>query len=84
MVRQLAIRQRKRLVATVMGTAERSPWWAKLRREEQDAFRTGVLGAIDTYHDFMLDVIGVARDDSIRSEQALELLERIYNRVKAG
>lgn len=79
MVRRLAIAQRKRAVATVLGTVERE-WLAsgKVTRPEYEAFRKVALQAIDVYHDFMLDVLKISDEDITRNDHALELLERIH------
>lgn len=78
-IRRLAVEQRKRLVAGIMGSVESSPWWSKLQQSEQRALREKVLASIGNYHDFMLDVIKVGGEDSIRNEYAVELLEAIHN-----
>lgn len=77
-IRRLAIAQRKRLVATIMSAAENSDWWSELDTREQEDFRAKVLRGINTYHDFMLDVITVGSEDGSRSEQVLRLLEQIH------
>jgi hypothetical protein len=45
MVRRLVVEQRKRLIAGILGHAERSPWWERLSRAEQEELRTTVLSA---------------------------------------
>jgi hypothetical protein len=77
-LRQMAIEQRKRLVAGVMNAAEGSPWWSRLRPEEQRAYRQMVLDKIGVYHDFMLDMIKVSDDTQIVSEDTMRLLERVH------
>ena len=85
-IRRLAIEQRKRLVAGILNSAEKSAWWSRLRPEEQRAFRDKVLDSVGVYHDFMLDVIKVSDDDPI-NEHALTLLEQVrvsQRRVEAA
>jgi len=83
LIKRLAIEQRKRLVASILGAAENSGWWAKMTRPEQLAFRDKVLTSTGTYHDFMLDVIKVGSEDSVVNTHALALLERVHQDVRA-
>ena len=76
-IRRLAVQQRKRLVATVLSAAENSEWWSTLSGPEQKAHRDKVLGAINTYHDFILDVITVGDDDP-RQAHVVQLLEQVH------
>ena len=75
-VRQLVIRARRRMIATVMGAAENSPWWGKLPQAQQHAFRDRVLLGINTYHDLILDVISVDSDD--RNADVIQLLQQVH------
>jgi hypothetical protein len=77
-VRALAIEQRKRLVGGVMSYAEKSSWWGRLTKDQQEDLRDKVLDSIGRYHDFMLDVIKVGHDDSIRNEHAIAMIEQIH------
>lgn len=76
-VRRMAIKQRQRLLATLLGAAERSSWWPKLTPEEKRIYRDEVIVTLNPYHEFMLDLIGVSTEDSTRNERTLELLESI-------
>lgn len=76
--RRLAVEQRKRLVASIMNFAEGARWWRSLSRDEQIAFREKVLNSVGQYHDFILDVIRVGNEDTIRNEQALELIQQVH------
>jgi len=76
-VRRLAVQQRRRLVATILSAAENSAWWGQLTPKAKDDYRTKVLTAINTYHDFMLDVITVGDEDP-RQDQVVRLLETIH------
>lgn len=77
-VRKMAIRQRQRLLACLMGAAERAPWWGRLTNDERKAYRDEVLAAINPYHEFMLDLIGISAEESARNEAALALLEQVH------
>lgn len=77
-LRQMAGEQRKRLVAGVMNAAEGSPWWSRLKPDEQRAYRQMVLDKIGVYHDFMLDMIKVSDETQIVSEDTMRLLERVH------
>lgn len=80
-LRKLITEQRKRAVAGIMGSAERSDWWAKLNRPEQLAFRDKVLTSIGVFHDLVLDVVKVNTEgtDMVWNEHALEILAAIRN-----
>lgn len=78
MMRRLAAERRRRFVASVLGAAERSPWWAKISPVDQRAFREKILSSVGDYHDFMLDVIKVSNDDSLRNEHAINLLTQVH------
>jgi hypothetical protein len=77
-VKRLAIEQRKRLVASLLGAMETSPWWGKLGPTEQRGIREKVLTSIGNYHDFMLDIIKVGNDDGERNGYAIELIEAVH------
>jgi hypothetical protein len=71
--------QRKRLIASIMGAAENSPWWSKLTPPEQRAFRDKVLSSIGTFYDFCKDVVKVTGDDVIRNDYAVELIRQVHD-----
>lgn len=77
-IRALAIEQRKRLVGSIMRTMEQSAWWSRLQREQQEEIRNKVLDSVGRYHDFMLDVIKVGHDDSVRNDHAITLIEQVH------
>lgn len=77
MVRRLLIEQRKRLIASVLGHAERE-FYPKLTPKERDDFRTHVLDSIDRYHDLVLDVLKVTKDDAIRNDEAVDLIRQVH------
>lgn len=81
MMMRLVSEQRKRCLGAVLGSAESSPWWKRLTREEQIAYRQRVIDSVGTFYDFVRDVVKVGDDDMLRNEHALELLERIHTQV---
>ena len=79
---RLITERRKRLVATIMGHAERE-FFTKLTLAEQQDFRRKVLQAIDDYTDLMRDVLKISGEDVIVNGHALELLEQIHDGQRA-
>lgn len=77
-IRALAIEQRKRLVGSIMRSVEASAWWPRITRDQQEELRDKVLDSIGRYHDFMLDVIKVGHDDSMRNDHAIALIEQVH------
>lgn len=77
-VRKLAGEQRKRLVGGILGHAERT-FYDRLSRTEQREFRQVVLASAAAYHDFILDVIKVGREDAVRNEAAIDLLQAVHD-----
>ncbi len=77
-IRALAIEQRKRLVGSIMRSVESSAWWPRITKDQQEELRDKVLDSIGRYHDFMLDVIKVGHDDSMRNDHAIALIEQVH------
>ena len=78
LVRRLLSEQRRRLVASLLGSVETAPWWGRLNPQEQRSLREKVLASIGVYHDFVLDVVKVGGDDSVRNEEALHLIQAVH------
>lgn len=78
MVRRLAVAQRKRLLASILGAVETAPWYGSLSPAQRTALRDKILGSVNAYHDFMLDVIHVGEDDVTRNAHALELITAVH------
>lgn len=74
--------RRKRLVATVMGHAERE-FFDQLSPEQRQEFRRKTLQAIDEFADLMRDVLKITGEDVMVNGHALELLERIHDGQRA-
>lgn len=83
MASRLLAEQRKRLVASILGSAEQSPWWKNLSVEEQRAFRDKVLLGIGSFYDLCRDVIKVSNDDTLRNEHALTLIQQVHDGQRA-
>lgn len=84
-LRRLLGVQRKRLLASILGYAERE-LYADLTEQQQKAFRSKVLDAVAAYHDLMLDILGAAHDDQeLVNVEAMELLRDVRAQLgKAG
>lgn len=80
-VMRVVTEQRKRCLASILGAAETSPWWTKLSRDEQLAYRQRVIDALGVFYDLCRDVIKVSDEDSVRNEHVVELIERIHTQV---
>lgn len=80
-IRRLAIEQRGRLVAGLLREAE-SAMRPNVSAKDWQVFRQKVLDSVGQYHDFILDVLKVSREDHVRNERSLELLEAIHAEVK--
>lgn len=78
MVRRLAIAQRKRLIASILNDIENSEWYTELTDVEKRALRDKILSSINTYHDFILDVINVGEDDYARNAHALDMIAQVH------
>lgn len=78
LILRIMVEQRKRLVATIMGAAERSAWWKNLPAAEQVTFRNTVLDSIGVFYDLVRDVIKVGHDDSMRNDHAIALIEQVH------
>lgn len=79
---RLIAERRKRLVATIMGHAERE-FFDRLTPQQQQDFRRKTLGAIDDFADLMRDVLKITGEDVVVNGHALELLEKIHDNQRA-
>lgn len=80
-VTDLIGRQRRRLIATILGHCEREVY-GDLTKAQQEKLREVVLTAVGTYSDFTLDCIRSANDGWVVNEDALRLLHRISEQTK--
>jgi hypothetical protein len=76
MVMRLLAEQRKRCLATILNSAESSPWWARLSDTQQNTYRDQVRTALAVFYDLSRDVVKVADDDDdgMRNGHAIELI----------
>lgn len=77
---RLVTERRRRLVATILGHAERE-FYDRLTPLQQKEFRTKTLTAIDDFADLVRDLLKISGEEVIVNEYALELLEKIHKRL---
>lgn len=80
-VQKVVSEQRKRCLASILGAAEASPWWGRLSKDEQVAFRQRVIDSLGIFYDLCRDVIKVADEDGLRNDHAVHLIESIHSAV---
>jgi hypothetical protein len=68
--------RRDRVLGSIMGHAERR-FFPKLTREEQQAFRTCVMDALNSYHDTVLDLLKSDDPNVVRNDALIGLLQRV-------
>lgn len=73
--------RRRRLVASIMGHAERA-FYDQLTEEQQNDFREKVLQSVDDFADLMRDMLRVAGDDVVLNAHVIELLDRIHQNTR--
>lgn len=79
---RLITERRKRLVATIMGHAERE-FFDQLTAAQQQDFRRKTLQAIDDFADLMRDVLKITGEDVVVNSHALELLTAIHDNQRS-
>ena len=79
---RLITERRKRLVASIMGHAERE-FFDQLTPKQQQEFRRKTLTAIDEFADLMRDVLKITSEDAVVNGHALELLEKLHDSQRA-
>jgi hypothetical protein len=75
---RLVQERRRRLVASIMGHAERE-FFDALTEAQQQAFRAKVLQSIDEFADLVRDLLKVQGEDVVVNEHALQLLEALHH-----
>ena len=78
---RMVTEQRKRCLASILGAAETSPWWSRLTREEQLAYRQRVIDALGVFYDLVRDVLKVTDEDVLRNDHVVDMIERVYTQV---
>ena len=73
---EIVVRQRRRLVAAILGHAERE-FYAQLTQAQRDSFREKVLQAAAAYADVTLDLVRTQTQGVWVNEDVLEILAEI-------
>lgn len=79
LVVRLMAEQRKRCLATILNSAESSPWWSHLTSHQQDTYRDQVRQALAIFYDLARDVLKVSEDDTMRNDLALDLIRSVHS-----
>lgn len=85
-VRNLAIEQRKRLVAGLMEHFEKRvlpALPANVRSQALRDYRDRVLASVGQYHDVVLDCLKASVGEVVVNEEAMRLLEQVHQAVTA-
>lgn len=75
---RLVRERRKRLVASILGHAERE-FFPQLSAEQQTAFRDKTLASIDDFADFVRDIIKVTGEDVVVNAHVVQILEDLHH-----
>lgn len=75
---RIVAEQRKRLVASIMRSAEQSSWWRKLTSEEQGDYREDVLSSINVFYELVRDIVKVSEDDGIANDYVVKLIQQMH------
>lgn len=75
---RLLSQQRKRCLATILNSAEGSPWWSRLSVAEQQAYRDQVYSAVSVFYDLCRDVLKVTEDDGVRNDLVVDLIRSLH------
>ncbi len=78
---RLVVERRKRLVASILGHAERT-FYSQLTPEQREAFRDKVLSSVDEFSDLMRDMLKVVGEDVMVNSHALDLIEAIHDNTR--
>lgn len=80
-IKDFLVNRRNRVLGSILGHAEREIFPKLKDAAVEDAFRTLVRDAINSYHDSVLDL--VKAEDGIRNDVVIERLEQLDRHVKA-
>lgn len=80
-VTAMIARQRRRLIASILGHAERE-LYEDLTEEQQKAFRKKVITSVGVFADFAMDVVRSANEGYWVNEDAMTLLADISEQVR--
>jgi hypothetical protein len=74
--------QRKRCYATILTSAETSPWWSKLTATQQQTYRENVRSALTIFYDLTRDIVKISdEDEALRNQHALELIRAVHTQT---
>lgn len=76
---RLLAEQRKRCLATILNSAENTPWWSSLSSGQQNTFREQVRSAISVFYDLTRDVVKVTEDDIPRNDLVLDAIRAMHS-----
>lgn len=72
--------RRRRAIADVMGTFERTTGWPTLDSAEQKHVRAAVYAAVNGYHDVALDMLSVLTDNTtLIDARVVKMIEDLHN-----
>lgn len=74
---RLVVERRKRLVASVLGFAERE-FFDQLTPDQRAEFRDKVLHSADEFTDLMRDILKVVGEDIVVNDHVVTVLEQIH------
>lgn len=74
---RLVRERRKRLVASILGHAERE-FYPLLSPEQQTAFRDKVISSVDDFADLVRDIIKVTGEDVVVNAHVAQMIEEIH------
>lgn len=74
---RLLMQRRKRLVASIMGHAERE-FFGQLTAEQREDFRDKTLDSIDEFYDLVRDLLKISSDQFMVNDEALDMLRQIH------
>ena len=77
---RLLVQRRKRLVASIMGHAERE-FFDRLTPAQREDFRDKTLDSIDEFYDLVRDLLKISSDQFVVNDEALGLLRQIHQGV---
>lgn len=78
---RLITERRKRLVASILGHAERE-FYDRLTADQRAAFRAKVLTSVDEFADLVRDLLKVTGEDVAVNDHVLAMLDKIHAAVR--
>lgn len=81
MMIKLVTERRKRLVASILGHAERE-FYDRLTVPQREEFRRKVLTSVDEFADLVRDLLKVTGEDAVVNDHVLAMLDKIHAAVR--